>query len=379
MPIFNLTLHKTYYNNGFFNVTVDFDRFVGPEGPVILRLGLNGPEIQARIDRRANTNGTPRIYGRARLTDWFQKHFKCDDTIAVDLTSRELIVLDKQAKGDSGTIYPRNPTQRQVKLTAKRSSAFYADQSNYSSALEPMKSNIYRFIADQKRYFSGSYEQFAAFGGPCLYFHRECLRAGQEAFLSKRHVEMFYATLAAGGMHRMGDAEITKTKLTDWEKFYDSLIAQAPQLQQFKRCSLLQMSETEYSHAVSLLRPYYNALDLSVSDATIVVNSKALHHLFPDFIPPVDRQYTIRFFRDPHEKWRNSKGKFRTIQLPSGINPQFDLFHKTCVDIKRLADIVDTVLIEDQHLRYGVAAPKALDNAIVNYVRITSAELVDQA
>jgi hypothetical protein len=100
MPIFNLTLHQTYYNQGFFNVTVEFDRFVRlEEGPVILRLGLNGPEIQAMINRRANQNGTPRIIGGARLRYWFQKNFEPMDIIAVDLSSREIIVLDRQAEG----------------------------------------------------------------------------------------------------------------------------------------------------------------------------------------------------------------------------------------------------------------------------------------
>ena len=97
MPIFNLTLHRTYYNQGFFNVTVDFDRFVRPqEGPVVLRLGLRGLEIQGLINRRANRNGTPRIIGRTRLRDWFQKNFEPMEIVAVDLSSREIIVLYKQ-------------------------------------------------------------------------------------------------------------------------------------------------------------------------------------------------------------------------------------------------------------------------------------------
>jgi hypothetical protein len=99
MPIFKLTLHQTYYNQGFFNVTVDFDRFVRlEEGPVILKLGLNGPEIQAMINRRANQNGTPRIIGGTRLRNWFQKNFEPMDIIAVDLSSREIIVLYRQVE-----------------------------------------------------------------------------------------------------------------------------------------------------------------------------------------------------------------------------------------------------------------------------------------
>jgi len=232
--------------------------------------------------------------------------------------------------------------------------------------------NTARLLAQQGTYFAGSYEQFALFGGPCVYFHNECLRAGRDAFLSVRHIEMLYATLTAWGMHRMGNAESTKTKLTRWQQFHDSIAAQAKGLEQFRNCRLLEMSEDEYAAALFLVRPFYQALQLSESDATIVVNSKALHHLFPEFIPPIDRQYTIRFFTQEPEHWRDAKGRFRAIPLPPGINPQFDLFRKTCVDIKRLASRVDVALLEHERLQHGVTAPKALDNAIVNYVRIVS-------
>jgi len=234
--------------------------------------------------------------------------------------------------------------------------------------------NAERFLADQKHYFVGSYDQFAAFGGPCVYFHRECMRAGSQAFLSQRHIEMLYATLTAWGMHRMGNAKTTKTKLTDWERFQGSVMVSEAALRTFRACSMLGMSEPEYSDAVSNLRHCYQTLDLSVSDATIVVNSKALHHLFPEFVPPIDRQYTIRFFAQSPENWRNAKGEFRTIQLPSGIDAQFRLFHKTCLDIKRLAARIDPVLFENERRGHDVTAPKALDNAIVNYVRIVSGQ-----
>ena len=34
--------------------------------------------------------------------------------------------------------------------------------------------NMDRFIAEQNAYFARSYEQFALFGGPCVYLHAEC-------------------------------------------------------------------------------------------------------------------------------------------------------------------------------------------------------------
>ncbi len=172
--------------------------------------------------------------------------------------------------------------------------------------------NTSAFLADHKRHFDGSYEQFKLFGGPCVYFHLECLRAGRERFLSDRHLEMLYATLTAWGLHRMGGT----AKLTDWKTFRDSLSTQADTLRQFLGLSMLRMSESDYSDVVRRLRCCYESLDLSKANATVVVNSKAFHHLFPELIPPIDRQYTIRFFTQVPNKWRDEKRKFRQVPLP---------------------------------------------------------------
>ncbi len=234
--------------------------------------------------------------------------------------------------------------------------------------------NTATFLAGQQRYFESAYQEFVSFGGPSVYFHKQCLRAGTNAFLSERHIEMLYATLAAWGMHRMGNPEATKTKLTEWDSFYGSIVTEGAVLQKFRGYQMLSMSESEYSEAVLALKLQYRAFNLSVSGATVVVNSKALFHLFPEFIPPIDRQYTIRFFTQAPERWRDSRGKFRMVNLPGDFERQFEMFHKTCLAIKKLADRIDVGILERERTRYGVTPPKALDNAIVNYVKIVASQ-----
>ncbi len=234
--------------------------------------------------------------------------------------------------------------------------------------------NQERFLADQQRYFTQSYEGFLTFGGPSVYFHNECLKAGNAAFLADRHIEMLYATLTSWGMHRMGDPTTTKTKLADWPSFRDSIANQRKVLLRFRQHRMAVMSELEYSDAVTALKSCYFALSLSLSKATVVVNSKALFHLLPGLIPPIDRQFTLRFFGQPPQRWRDSKGKFRAVVLPSGADQQFMLFHRTCVEIKRLSDLVDPDILQEECQRHGVTTPKAMDNAIVNYVRIVSVQ-----
>ncbi|MEZ5125308.1 MAG: hypothetical protein R2826_03545 [Thermoleophilia bacterium] len=95
--IFPLTLQKTYSNTGFFNVTRKYDGYVrATEGPVRLRLGREGEEIDAQINRSANSNHTARIMGGVALKKWFQGNFKALDTVLVDLTSQDVIVLSEK-------------------------------------------------------------------------------------------------------------------------------------------------------------------------------------------------------------------------------------------------------------------------------------------
>lgn len=88
MPVFKLTLHKTYIAKGFFNITLEYDQYVSPsEGPIELLLGTSAHTIQGRIDRSSNLNGTPRIHGGTALRDWFRRQHQLNDVIDVDLIS----------------------------------------------------------------------------------------------------------------------------------------------------------------------------------------------------------------------------------------------------------------------------------------------------
>ena len=83
-PLYILTLHKTYYNKGFFNLGVEIERFVRPNnGPISIRLGNSDREIRGEVNRSANINGTPRIMGGVELRDWFRHNYSLNDKVNV--------------------------------------------------------------------------------------------------------------------------------------------------------------------------------------------------------------------------------------------------------------------------------------------------------
>ena len=94
-PTYDLTLHKTYYEKGFFNLGVEIERFVTKdECTVSLLLGTKGQQIGGRVTRAANQNGTPRIFGGAELRDWFFANFNMLDQVCVLVRSpTELQIL----------------------------------------------------------------------------------------------------------------------------------------------------------------------------------------------------------------------------------------------------------------------------------------------
>jgi len=87
-PSFKLCLRKTYYKQGFFNIPVDFERYVAKtDEAVVIYLGTANQRIEGRVSRRYNTNDTPRIFGSVELRNWFQKHFEVLDYVTVEFLS----------------------------------------------------------------------------------------------------------------------------------------------------------------------------------------------------------------------------------------------------------------------------------------------------
>lgn len=87
-PKYDLTLHKTYYEKGFFNLGMSVERYVRQQsGEVKLLLGPSKRTLIGRVNREANLNGTPRIYGGTELRNWFFKNFKMKDSVSVTILS----------------------------------------------------------------------------------------------------------------------------------------------------------------------------------------------------------------------------------------------------------------------------------------------------
>ena len=91
---FSFVLQPTYYRMGFFNVGISSQNFLGADGETIeLFLGSNLQPILGTINRRANTNGTPRVMGGTSLRNWFNENTSVSTNILVEVFSPTSIRL----------------------------------------------------------------------------------------------------------------------------------------------------------------------------------------------------------------------------------------------------------------------------------------------
>ncbi|MCK4252453.1 hypothetical protein KAX97_13475 [candidate division WOR-3 bacterium] len=193
------------------------------------------------------------------------------------------------------------------------------------------------------------------FSGPSPYFHfraldkLKSLKSPSAAVNDELFLEYLYATLTAWGLHRMGPRG---AKLVEFDVFVRSLKNQKDKIEILEKRSLLNLSDVDLSSTIDILWDVLANIEVSASKTKLVANSKALHHFLPDLIPPIDRQYTLRFFYD--HKTINGRDE----QLFREIYPQFHKIGLKCKDQIR------------SYLGYGfhTSDTKVIDNAIVGFV-----------
>jgi hypothetical protein len=144
-----------------------------------------------------------------------------------------------------------------------------------------------------------AFEISEAFPGPSLYFHLRAIERRRQhetvGSLLKdiQFLEYAYAVLPSWGMHRMGPQA---AKVGDFTAIVTGLRQQAPALQDLWPLRITALTPETARQAAEIAWSVIAAVKVSTSRTQIVAGSKMLHHILPDLIPPIDRQYTFRFF-----------------------------------------------------------------------------------
>ncbi len=162
---------------------------------------------------------------------------------------------------------------------------------------------VEQLIADFAGYVA-AFEARQAFPGPSLYFHLRAIERRREHHTASSllddnlFLEYVYAVLPAWGMHRMGPQA---AKVADFRQITTALRETAPALQQLWPLRITTLSGQASREAAIIAWDVIAHVKVSTSRTQIVAGSKFLHHVLPDLIPPIDRQYT---FGSPRQVWR---------------------------------------------------------------------------
>ena len=198
------------------------------------------------------------------------------------------------------------------------------------------------------------------YSGPSIYFHIKAIDKyrsveNYDNLLSDdQYIEYIYATLAAWGMHRM-----TKNVLMKEYKNFKNAI-------ELIRDSLVELKEYKLE-TIQSIEDIKNPLLMAFSDlnvmergSKIVGNSKALHHLLPDLIPPMDRRNTINFFyEDPLKK---------EVSIPKDEDECFLEILSEYIYITRRLKLTFRDFPDKNS--FDTSVPKIIDNAIIGFIQI---------
>lgn len=149
--------------------------------------------------------------------------------------------------------------------------------------------NKIREILSNAENYHDAYYKAETFRAPSLYFHQRAL-ATRYAPVSFTHLEYVYATLASWGMHRMGRSG---SKMRSFEVFSQSVQTLKGRIAEAQNFDFREMSEINWA----ILKEIFFGVKVMASGTTLVGNSKVMHHMLPNVIPPIDREYTLWFLR----------------------------------------------------------------------------------
>lgn len=208
-----------------------------------------------------------------------------------------------------------------------------------------------------------AYYQAEIFGGPSLHFHLRSLEAARAQDF-ERFAEYVYAVLASWGMHRMGPGG---SKMRGFEEFRASLQVVWPAALRLQERAPGDLNEADWA----VLKTVFCKIRCMASGTSLVGNSKVMAHLFPHLIPPVDREYTLKFL-------------FRNGQITNGVDIEWkklvqilEGFFYPVTQSSLFQSKAEIWLAHNGPFKWDTSPMKIIDNLVIGLSKMARAEQVD--
>lgn len=184
--------------------------------------------------------------------------------------------------------------------------------------------------------------------------HRATIAAGRKAgsvraaIASPEFIGLLYKTLRAWGIGKRG------SRLVSADRFASGLNRQAKEIASLESLAIDDRT-LNVSRASDRLWKVLDELVVTDNKARLVPATKTLHHLLPDLVVPIDREYTQTFFG-----WHNTDFQ----------NHQATCFRQAFQTFQRIA--VETSPSRFVGSGWNTSKTKVIDNAIVGFSVITA-------
>ena len=179
---------------------------------------------------------------------------------------------------------------------------------------------------------------------------RRSHRTAAEALGDASFLASLYETLTAWGIGQRA------SRLVDFEKFEHVMQARLRDISAFEDVALGDQN-AEPRDTAERLWHLIDELGIVENEATIVAGTKALHHVLPDLVVPMDRAYTGLFFGWHPPEFQNGKRLLRSAF------PQF----------ARVAREIDLGSFVGSSDSWHTSKSKVIDNALIGYCQMIKA------
>ncbi len=216
--------------------------------------------------------------------------------------------------------------------------------------MKPFANKVADILENAERYHSAYYLN-VPFRGPSLYFHQRSINTRKSEDFDT-HLEYVYATLASWGMHRMGRGG---SKMESFEVFRQSILKLRVRIVEAQAFELRDIRERHWS----LISEIFQGIRIMATKVHLVGHSKVMHHMLPNIVPPIDREYTLNFLYgnkniavDTYQEWKKMKEMISGFFLPIAVNQAF-------------AKKADIWMEEKETYQWDTSVLKVIDNLII--------------
>lgn len=242
---------------------------------------------------------------------------------------------------------------------------------------------IHNLTTNSLRRAYGKFKDLNLWRGPSLDFHSmtiSYLRQKQQlpnfSYVSLLQDQDFlillYGTLATWGLHRMG----AKRRMVGFNIFKQQMDSIAKLLDDIKgitllNCTLGQIESEKEKILVLFKKPRVTQRIRKIQQVNnqaplLIANSKLLHHVHPDLLPPIDREYIVRYFYS-----KNIDKK--TVYVPESVDRQAEWFWKILIEYKNFCDSHHKIVgrfLEQNITGMETSTTKIIDNIVVGHTAV---------